>query len=109
MRTQINASTSKVKGEKKARNAVDVAKPLSTVKEGRVTKPLQTPKAKAKEIAKKAASRHDKKEKDKIKQVIKKGSVESASDDQDDTDTSNSDASDNGLDEEKINGKAASE
>ena len=102
---------SKVKGDKKAQNAVSMAKPLSTVKEGRVTKLSQTTKAKAKEIAKKAASKHDKKEKEEVKQMIKeptKESDESASDDEDDTDMSDSDASHSESDEKNTNGKAAS-
>ncbi|KAK6341131.1 hypothetical protein TWF696_008219 [Orbilia brochopaga] len=83
------AKTQAVK-EKKSKKDV-----LSTVKSGGVTKPSETPKSKAKEIAKKAAPVLMNGEKKNDKAASKKKKVEeSDSDDSDSSDSSDSSASD---------------
>ncbi|KAF2480498.1 hypothetical protein BDY17DRAFT_326398 [Neohortaea acidophila] len=103
------------KGSKTAAPKADVAKPLESVKAGRVTKPLEQAKAAAKDTAKKAAGGVEKAAK-KVKKAVEPES-ESSDDDSDASSVGTSDSSES-SDEEvdtkagakskgKVNGKAA--
>lgn len=107
---------SKLKHDKKAA-APQPAKSLSAVKDGRVGKSSQTPKAKSKDLAKQVAAKREEQEK-KTKKVIKQPTPEPESDSEDDendesgsdisdSEESNSDASVSESDDESVDEEAA--
>ena len=96
----------------KSSKAAEV-KAISSVKEGAVTKPSQTPKAKSQEMAKQVAVKADKLNKDSKKgKVVKEPTPESSSDESVDeagtSDSSESDGSDEDVPKSAVvtNGKA---